>query len=119
MQLYRAGVRHLLAYTAGLAAALLFSTAYAQGPQPQRPHYTISIVPVQLPLATHKDWMPIADYLSKRLNAEFELRVHRSFADYEAELTQGIPDFSLMGPYHQILGYQRQGYIPLVRSSQM
>lgn len=100
----------------GVAVVFIVFTAHAET---SRARYTFSIVPVQLPLATHKDWMPIVEHLSKRLNADIELRVHRSFADYEAELSQGIPDFSLMGPYHQIIGHRRQGYIPLVRSSQM
>jgi len=117
MRLFRTGaMRHLLAYAAGLAAALVFSAAHGET---SRARYTFSVVPVQLPLATHKDWSPVIEYLSKRLNADIDLRVHRGFADYEAEISQGIPDFSVMGPYHIVIGYRRQGYIPLVRSSQM
>jgi phosphonate transport system substrate-binding protein len=117
MELFRAGVIRLLAYAAGVVVACFFLTAHAA--ETARTRYTFSVVPVQLPLATYKDWMPVVDHLSKQLNADIELRVYRSFAEYEAELSQGIPDFSLMGPYHQIIGHRRQGYIPLVRSSQM
>ncbi|HKQ29838.1 MAG TPA: phosphate/phosphite/phosphonate ABC transporter substrate-binding protein [Burkholderiales bacterium] len=117
MRLLRASaVRHLLAYLAGMVTLFILSAAYGQT---ARARYTFSVVPVQLPLATHKDWSPVVEHLSKRLNADIDLRVHRSFADYEAEVTQGIPDFSVMGPYHIVIGHRRQGYIPLVRSSQM
>jgi phosphonate transport system substrate-binding protein len=101
--------------------ALFFVVAVtAQTPaQPARPRYILSVVPFQLPVATHKDWAPMVEHLTKSLNADVELRVYRAFSEYESELFQGIPDFSFMGPYLQVIAYKRQGYIPLVRSSQM
>lgn len=108
--------RYLLACVAGAAALCFFAGAQGQTP---RPRYTLSVVPFQLPLATHKDWMPIVDHLSKRLNVDIELRVYRAFSEFESELFQGIPDFAFVGPYLQVIAHKRQGYIPLVRSSQL
>jgi len=83
-----------------------------------RARYTLAVVPYELPLAARKDWMPIVQHLSKRLDADIELRVYRTFTAFEGELFQGTPDFAFINPYHQLIAYRRHGYLPLVRSGQ-
>jgi phosphonate transport system substrate-binding protein len=109
--------RAFLGLFTGLASgvSLLFCVA-AHGEQ-LRAQYTLAVVPYQLPLATHRDWQPIAERLSLRLGVPVRLRVYHTFASFEAELLQGAPDFAFVNPYHQVMAHRRHGYVPLVRSS--
>lgn len=79
--------------------------------------YTLAVVPAQLPVAVHRDWSPITQRLSERLNAKVEIRVYRTIPRFEADLAQGIPDFAFMNPYHQVMVHS-VGYLPLVRGRQ-
>ncbi len=99
--------------------AIFFSlTGIAHAADAARARYTLAIVPYQLPLTAHKDWIPVAKYLSERVGADIELRVYRSFPSFETELFQGVPDFAFINPYHQVMAHRRHGYIPLVRSNE-
>jgi len=103
--------RLLRAFVAGACACAVGARAAPKG-------YTLAVVPYRLPLAAHQDWGPLAEHLSERLKAHIELKVHDSFARFEAELFRGAPDFVFMNPYHQVMAYKRAGYLPLVRSSE-
>jgi phosphonate transport system substrate-binding protein len=104
--------RRLLRLLLGSGALLAAATAAAEPPT-----YTLAVVPAQLPLAAHASWQPLADHLAQRLNARIELKIYRMFARFETDLTQAVPDFAFVNPYHVLMAYKRQRYVPLVRSS--
>lgn len=99
---------------------LLLSTAllgWLQLAQPrERKTYTIAVVPYQLSLTVYKDWAPLTEHLSRRLNAEFELKVYQAFPQFELDVLRGHVDFVFMNPYHQVMAYKAHGYVPLART---
>lgn len=68
-------------------------------------------------MLVYREWTPLVELLSERLNADIELKVYRRIPRFEADLFAGIPDFAFMNPYHQVMAKRRQGYVPLVRGS--
>ena len=80
--------------------------------------YTLAVVPHQLPMLVYKEWTPLLELLSERLNAEIELKVYRTIPRFESDLFAGKPDFAFMNPYHEVMAKRRQGYVPLVRSKE-
>jgi phosphonate transport system substrate-binding protein len=87
------------------------------GPPPAVPavHYTLAVVPQMAPAVAHRDWSPFAERLGRETGLTLQLRVYRTFEEFETELATGQPDLAYINPYHQLLAYRTQGYLPLVR----
>ena len=77
--------------------------------------YSLAVVPQLTPALTHRNWSPFVEQLSRQTGHRFELRVYRTFEEFEADLSRGMPDLVYMNPYHQLRARSAQGYIPLVR----
>lgn len=106
--------------SARLLLALFVLAAFFFGPLQhargaEKKTYVLAVVPHQLPMLVYKEWTPLVELLSQRLNAEIELKVYRTIPRFEADLFAGVPDFAFMNPYHQVIAKRKQGYIPLVR----
>ena len=88
----------------------LFSFSFAQ----EKSTYTISVVP-QLPgLVIFEDWQPYLDYLSEEVGVDFELYLSDTIPLFEQDFLAGNPDFAFMNPYHAVMAFNAQGYIPLL-----
>lgn len=79
--------------------------------------YTLYVVPQFPPLVVHRDWLPIAEYLSRETGVQFELKPSASIPRFEAALLEGRPDFVYMNPYHQVMARRAHGYVPLLRDA--
>lgn len=81
--------------------------------------YTVSVVP-QFPAADiARTWVPILERLGPQVGARFELKVARDIPSFEADVKAGAPDFAYMNPFHQVRAKRAQGYVPLVRDSEL
>ncbi|WP_136525326.1 phosphate/phosphite/phosphonate ABC transporter substrate-binding protein [Geomonas ferrireducens] len=81
--------------------------------------YTLAVVP-NLPAVTlHKNWRPLVEYLSKETGARIELKLYDKINTFLADAQAGQADFLYAPPNMYFLAYQRQKYIPLVRSAHM
>ena len=97
---------------------ILLSTAPVQASASGKV-YTLAVVP-NLPAVTlHKNWMPLVDYLSRRTGMTFELKLYDKITTFLDDAKSGQADFIYAPPNMFYLAYQRQKYVPLVRSSQM
>jgi phosphonate transport system substrate-binding protein len=103
-----------LALFAACAAAV---SAAAEPPSSPAPALTLAVVPQRPPLETYENWSPLAERLSRQLGVAITLKVYRDFPSFEEDLLKGRPALVFMNPYHQVLAYRAQKYLPLVRSS--
>ena len=77
--------------------------------------YTLAVVPQASPAETHRRWAPFAEHLQRATGQRLQLRVYRTFDEFETELVNGLVDFAYMNPYHFLMARKAQGYLPLVR----
>lgn len=96
-----------------LAALLLAGTA---GPAAAAEPLILALVPQSPPAVVHRQWAPVAERLAKATGIGIRLRVYSSFPAFESDVRRGIPDLVFHNPYQQLVAYQAQGYLPLVRN---
>ena len=77
--------------------------------------YTLAVVPQASPSETYHRWVPFADQLQRVLGQPLQVRVYRTFDEFETDLVNGLADFAYMNPYHLIMARKAQGYLPLIR----
>lgn len=75
----------------------------------------LAVVPQLPPAVTHRQWRPLVEQLLRDTGQGITLRVYRSYDEFENDLNSGRPDLVYLNPYHQIVAWRTQGYIPLVR----
>ncbi|HBI82683.1 phosphate/phosphite/phosphonate ABC transporter substrate-binding protein [Orrella sp. NBD-18] len=81
--------------------------------------YTVYVVP-QLPAAQmYTKWAPVLQQIGKMTGLCFDLFVPATIPEFESEFIKGTPDFAFMNPYHQVMAYKSQGYIPLIADSKI
>lgn len=81
--------------------------------------YTLAVVP-NLPAVTlHKNWSPLVKHLSKEAGVRIELKLYDKINTFLADAQAGHTDFLYAPPNMFFLAYQKQKYVPLVRSSHM
>lgn len=75
----------------------------------------LAVVPQLPPAVTHRQWRPLVEQLARDTGQDIKLRVYRSYDEFENDLNSGRPDLVYLNPYHQLVAWRAQGYIPLVR----
>ena len=99
-----------MARLAGLLLATLTQIAAAAEP------LTLALVPRSPPAIMHRQWTPFAERVAEATGVGVRLRIYSSFPAFESDVRRGIPDLVFHNPYQQLVAYQVQGYIPLVRN---
>jgi phosphonate transport system substrate-binding protein len=77
--------------------------------------YTLSVVPQVSAVQIFGAWTPFIKKLSQEVGVEIQLRAYSTIPEFEVDLLKGTPDIAYMNPYHQVMAYGAQGYVPLVR----
>jgi phosphonate transport system substrate-binding protein len=105
--------------TVAMVLALYPGPVRASNAAANLPVYTVSVVP-QFPAADlARTWSPILSRLGQLLGVRLELSLARDIPSFEAEVAAGVPDLAYLNPYHQLVAAKGQGYIPLVRDTQL
>jgi len=81
----------------------------------QAAEYTLAVVPQASPAETYRRWAPFVEHLQRVTGQRLQLRVYRTFDEFETELVNGRVDYAYMNPYHFLMARKSQGYLPLVR----
>lgn len=79
--------------------------------------YKVYIVPQFTATQIYTRWSPVLERVGKESNQCFELIVPNSIPEFERDLLEGKPDFAFMNPYHAVMKWRNNKYIPLVASS--
>ena len=77
--------------------------------------YTLSVVPQVSAVQIFGAWNPFIKKLSQEVGVEIHLRAYSTIPEFEVDLLKGTPEIAYMNPYHQVMAYGAQGYVPLVR----
>lgn len=77
----------------------------------------LAVVPRLPPLETHQAWTPLLDLLRKRAGVDIELRVSKTFSEFEKQVFSGQADLVFVNPYQQVELHKTLGMVPLVRDS--
>lgn len=81
----------------------------------QAKEYTFAVVPQYTVNEIYASWQPLLTALEQATGERFKLLVYASFREFETDYQTGVPDFVYFNPYHQVVAWKAQGYIPLVR----
>jgi phosphonate transport system substrate-binding protein len=79
--------------------------------------YTLAIVPQASPTETYRRWAPFTEQVQRATGQHLQVRVYRTFEEFETDLVNGRVDFAYMNPYQFLMARKAQGYLPLVRDS--
>lgn len=79
--------------------------------------YTLAVIPNQPAVTLNKNWGPLAEHLSRELGVRIELKLYDKLNTFIEATKDGEADFIYSSPNLYYLAYQKQKYIPLVRSS--
>ena len=82
---------------------------------PAAADYTLAIVPQASPAETYRRWAPFTEYVQRATDQRLQVRVYRTFEEFETDLVNGRVDFAYMNPYQFLMARKAQGYLPLVR----
>jgi phosphonate transport system substrate-binding protein len=81
--------------------------------------FTLAVVPQHAPEITHREWAPFARRLGRETGHTIQLRVYRTFDEFETDFLNGVPELIYLNPYHQLTAHKAQRYLPLVRDGSM
>jgi phosphonate transport system substrate-binding protein len=98
-----------------LILLIFFITAAFKKSLAQERVFTIGVVPQFTPVEIYERWGPLVKELENRTGLKFELKTYKSIPEFEKAFLKGELDFVFMNPYHQVMAYKAQKYIPLVR----
>jgi phosphonate transport system substrate-binding protein len=98
-----------------LILLIFFITAAFEKSLPQERVFTIGVVPQFTPVEIYERWGPLVKELENRTSLKFELKTYKSIPEFEKAFLKGELDFVFMNPYHQVMAYKAQKYIPLLR----
>jgi len=77
--------------------------------------YSFGVVPQFEARKLYRIWKPILEVLEQRTGYQFTMQGTESIPDFEQEFLGGKFDFAYMNPWHSLVAFESQGYIPLVR----
>lgn len=77
----------------------------------------LAVIPQYVPEVAHRNWAPFARRLGQETGHTIQLRVYRTFDEFETDFLNGIPELVYLNPYHQLVAHRVQKYQPLVRDS--
>lgn len=97
----------LLGLSAVVQAACLGDTAAAKT-------YTFDVVPQFTAAKIHATWAPLLQRVGKDAAMCFELKIAASIPEFEQTFLKGQAQFAYVNPYHAVLAYQKQRYVPLL-----
>lgn len=107
-----------------LLAGLFIPLSLAQaalpclGDRSARTEHSVLLIPRIEATAMYRAWAPLLERLGRETGMCFQLRIARSFPEFEREVLAGQPDFAFLNPYHEVMAHREAGYIPLIRDDQ-
>lgn len=101
----------------GLLVLLVLLAVALPGRAVEQKTYLFAVLPQRPPVTMHTNWRPFLDQLERESGLKFKLKLYETMNQFEAELKQGIPDFTFATPFQLMVIHKTQNYRPLVRGS--
>ena len=77
--------------------------------------YSFGVVPQFEARKLYAIWKPILKVLEQKTGHSFKMLGTESIPQFEKEFANGSYDFAYMNPWHSMVAFDKQGYLPLVR----
>lgn len=77
--------------------------------------YSFGVVPQFEARQLYSIWKPILKILEQKTGHRFKMLGTESIPQFEKEFARGSYDFAYMNPWHSMVAFEKQGYLPLVR----
>lgn len=81
-------------------------------------HIKVGVVPQFEQRRLLATWDPILNEIQVKTGCTYELGGNKSIAEFEEKFQAGEYDIAYMNPYHSVMAYKAQGYVPIVRSGE-
>ena len=79
--------------------------------------YTFGVVPQYEPQKLNAIWQPLLKQVSKQTGVTIKLITVESIPVFEKAFANGEYDFAYMNPWHSVVAYEKQGYLPLIKDA--
>ncbi|NOR71462.1 MAG: PhnD/SsuA/transferrin family substrate-binding protein [Methylomarinum sp.] len=83
----------------------------------QAAEYSFGVVPQFEARQLYAIWKPIFKVLEQKTGHTFKMLGTESISEFEREFGKGSYDFAYMNPWHSLVAFEKQGYLPLVRDN--
>lgn len=77
--------------------------------------YTVGVVPQFSSQKLNEIWQPLLVEVSNRTGVTLKLVTEKSIPAFEKSFQEGKYDFAYMNPWHSVIAYEKQGYIPFIK----
>ena len=79
--------------------------------------YTVGVVPQFASQGLNTIWQPLLTEISSRTGVTLKLVSEESIPAFEESFMRGDYDFAYMNPWHSVIAYEKQGYIPIIKDA--
>lgn len=79
--------------------------------------YSFGVVPQFEARKLYAIWKPILNEVSNKTGHTFKLIGTETIPSFERSFVRGAYDFAYMNPWHSLVAFEHQGYIPIVRDN--
>ncbi len=77
--------------------------------------FIFGVVPQFEARKLYQTWKPILKVLQEKTGHTFTMQGTESIPEFEKEFMNGSYDFAYMNPWHSLMAFKQQGYLPLVK----
>ena len=77
--------------------------------------YSFGVVPQYTPRVIASTWRPVLNALELKTGFKFKLTGSSNIPGFETKFMAGEYDLAYMNPYHSLVSFESEGYLPLVR----
>lgn len=79
--------------------------------------YVLGVVPQFPATEVYRAWTPVLEAIKEKTGIHLALRVYETIPIFEKSFLAGEPDLVYYNPYHAVMGWRSQRYLPLVRGN--
>lgn len=79
--------------------------------------YTFGVVPQFETHQLHTIWEPILEEITSSSGHTFKFLGNQNIPDFEKSIANGEYDFIYSNPWHAVVAWEEQGYIPIIRDT--
>lgn len=99
-----------------LAGLIAFATALSLSvPVIAANNYVVGVVPQFATQIISSTWEPLLEELAAKTGDTFELVIETDITQFEVAFERGDYDIAYMNPWHAVIAFETQGYVPIVK----
>ena len=99
-----------------LAGLIAFATALSLSvPVIAADNYIVGVVPQFSTQIISSTWEPLLEELAAKTGDTFELVIETDITQFEVAFERGDYDIAYMNPWHAVIAFETQGYVPIVK----